>query len=266
MILHWFIVNNLLKSPQQTIATLFGYKSLENVSQNAIQVKNNKSDICKCCGRMQDAGYLDPKNILISKKANNLYSFKNLSSPFYCAYCYFIQKNYYKADTNHMADIIVFNDRYETKDFKTDSIKNDLYEIFLSPPKPPFVLMLKEQITATTVVNMSHCVKPTIDKDLIVVNYGLTPHLVPRKLTIKCLKDFIKIKNKYDTVEHILSDEVLFNRTKSPKYDYWFSLKLRENIAFREEYITFLNNHNESIRFVAKIMLATYIDKIKIRN
>lgn len=252
-------MNNLLKSPQKTIAKLFGYKALEKVSKNAITIINNQTYTCKCCGRLQDAGYLDPKNILISKKANNIYSFKNLSSPFYCAYCYFIQLNYYKSTTYNMSDIIVFNDRYEIKDFKTDSNKNDLYLIFKQPPKPPFILMLKEQISATAVVNMSHCVKPTIDKDLIVVNYGLTQHMVSRKLTLKCLKDFVNIKTNYNTKEHKLSDEVLFNRTKSVKYNYWFSVKLKANEEFVKEYKNFLNNYNDSIRFVAKIMLSTHL-------
>ena len=266
MILHWFIVNSIIKSPQKTIAKLFGYKKLAIVSQNAIQITRNDTYICKCCGKIQDDGYLDPKNILISKKANNLYSFKNLTSPFYCAYCYFIQINYYKSDTNYMSDILVFNDRYEIKDFKTNSIQNDLYDIFLSPPKTPFIIMLKEQIAATTVVNMSHCVKPTIDKDLIVVNYGLTQHIVSRKLTVKCLKDFVKIKNRYNTIEHKLSDEVLFNRTKSSKYNHWFSIKLKEDLNFIKEYKTFLNNYDENIRFVAKIMLATHLNKINTRK
>jgi len=259
-------VNNLIKSPQKTIAKLFGYTKLDIVSINAKHITKNKTYICKCCGRLQDTGYLDPTNILISKKANNLYSFKSLASPFYCAYCYFIQKNYYKLETNYMSDILVFNDRYEIKDFKTSSEQNDLYDIFISPPKLPFIIMLKEQITATVVVNMSHCVKPTIDKDLIVVNYGLTQHIVSRKLTIKCLKDFIKIKTRYNTTEHKLSDEVLFNRTKSSKYHYWFSLKLKENLNFMDEYKSFLNNYDESIRFVAKIMLATHLNKINTRK
>lgn len=52
---------------------------------------------------------------------------------------------------------------------------------------------------------------------------------------------------------------MLFNRTKSVKYNYWFSVKLKANEEFVKEYKNFLNNYNDSIRFVAKIMLAAYL-------
>ena len=38
-------------------------------------VKCNKT--CKCCGKIQDIGYLDPQNVLVSISANNIYSFLN---------------------------------------------------------------------------------------------------------------------------------------------------------------------------------------------
>lgn len=88
--------------------------------------------------------------------------------------------------------------------------------------------MIKEQITASAIVNMTHRVKPTIDKNLIIGNYGLTQHIVDRKHTLQCLKDFIRLKTHLNK-EIKASDEVFFNRTKSTKYDFWFTPNLRAN-------------------------------------
>lgn len=262
-------MNDLINQPQKVIAKLFGYSELDtNISINASVVYENKVNLyCKCCGRIQDIGYLDPQNVLINISANNIYSFLNLSSQFFCAYCYYIQKNYQiryqKIKSTDIGDIVVFENHYEKKEFKTDSTKNDLYFIFKTPPKPPFIIMLKEQITATAIVNMSHRVKPTIDKNVMVVNYGLTQHIVDRKHTLQCLKDFVKIKTVFQKLGLKVSDEVLFNRTKSTKYDFWFTPSLRANEKFLKIYRNFLNTYNESTRFVAKIMLQTYIEHNK---
>jgi hypothetical protein len=123
--------------------------------------------------------------------------------------------------------------------------------------------MLKEQITATAIVNMTHRVKPTIDKNLIIVNYGLDQHIVDRKHTLQCLIDFVKIKTTVQKLELKVSDEVFFNRTKSTKYDFWFTPNLRANEEFLKIYKDFFNTYNESTRFIAKIMLQTYIEHNK---
>lgn len=262
-------MSDLINYPQKVIADLFGYSHIDtDVSINATVVYKNKDNYpCKCCGHIQDSGYIDPTNILISKKANHIYSYQNIKSPFFCTYCYFIQNNYQeryqKIKSTDIGDIVVFENHYEKKEFKTDSIKNDLYFIFKTPPKPPFIIMLKEQITATAIVNMSHRVKPTIDKNVMVVNYGFTQHIVDRKHTLQCLKDFVKIKTAFQKLGLKVSDEVLFNRTKSTKYDFWFSPNLRANEEFLKIYRNFLNTYNESTRFVAKIMLQTYIEHNK---
>ena len=262
-------MSDLIHQPQKVIAKLFGYTTIDtNVSINATVVYDNKDNLsCKCCGHIQDSGYIDPKNILISKKANHLYSFQNIKSPFFCTYCYFIQANYQeryqKIKSTDIADIVVFENHYEKKDFKTDSLKNDLYFIFKTPPKPPFIIMLKEQINASAIVNMAHRIKPTIDKNLIVLNFGLTQYIVDRRYTLQCLKDYVKIKNELNNLEIKASDEVFFNRTKSSKYDFWFTPKLRYDDSFLKVYRDFINKYNESTRFVAKIMLQTYIAQTK---
>ena len=262
-------MSDLINQPQKVIAKLFGYTTIDtNVSVNAKVIYENKDNlICKCCGHIQDSGYLDKHHILINISANNIYSLLKPHSEFMCGYCYYIQKNYQlryqKIKSTDIADIIVFENRYEKKDFKTDSTKNDLYFLFKTPPKPPFIIMLKEQITASAIVNMAHRVKPTIDKNLIVVNYGLTQHIVDRKHTLQCLKDYVKIKNELNSLKIKASDEVFFNRTKNTKYDFWLTPKLRYDDIFLKIYRDFINSYNESTRFVAKIMLQTHIEKTK---
>ena len=262
-------MSDLINQPQKIIAKLFGYTTIDtNISINATLVYENKDNLpCKCCGKIQDIGYLDPQNVLVSISANNIYSFLSPKSQFFCTYCHYIQKNYQlryqKIKSTDIADIVVFENHYEKKEFKTDSTKNDLYFIFKTPPKPPFIIMLKEQITATAIVNMTHRVKPTIDKNLIIVNYGLTQHIIDRKHTLQCLKDFIRLKTHLNKREIKASDEVFFNRTKSTKYDFWFTPNLRTNEEFLKIYRDFLNTYNESTRFVAKIMLQTYIEHNK---
>lgn len=265
-------MSNLINCPQKVIAKLFGYVEIDTkVSINTTVVYENKDKLpCKCCGNIQDFGYLDPNNFLINKKTNHIYSFQNIQSSFFCSYCYYIQSNYQeryqKVKSTDIADIVVFENYYEKKEFKTDFTKNDLYFLFKTPPKPPFIIMLKEQINASAIVNMSHRVKATIDKECIVVNYGLQQHIVSRKNTLRCLKDFVKIKTNFNKQELKVSDEVLFNRTKNSLYNRWFSYKLRSDGEFLKIYRDFLNSYNESTRFVAKIMLQAYIEQTKKEN
>ena len=75
-----------------------------------------------------------------------------------------------------------------------------------------------------------------------------------------CSGEDKKVSTSIDnqTKEIIISEDVLFNRSKSSYYDNWFSQKLRENKEFMLKYTKFINNYSEDIRYVAKIMLATY--------
>lgn len=263
-------MNNLVTSPQKTIAKLFGYKYTPiNTPKKVYYIENNNAYRCKSCGLVQDEGYFDKTHVLINKKSNHLYSFKEPNSPFFCSYCNFIQTNYqlkFQQNKLHdIADIVVYKDYYIPMDFKTNSIKNDLYFLIKNPPKPPFIIMLKEQKSITSIVNMSHVVKPTLDENLLVINYGLNQHLINPKNILDCLEEYIKLKSIYNN-DHTLTDEVLFNRNKNTKYNLWLSVSLLQNEDFLKEYRVFLNRYNESTRFIAKIILNTFLTQKDLTN
>jgi len=264
-------MNDLLISPQKTIAKLFGYQYTPIKTPKKVTfITQNTTYQCKSCGIVQDEGYYDKTHVLISSKSNHLYSFKEPSSPFYCSYCNFIQLNYQKKfqkmPLNDIADIVVYKNHFEQMEFKTESTKNDLYFLLTSPPEPPFIIMLKDQKSITSIVNMSHTVKPTIDKNLFVINYGLSQHMVIRNTIFKCLNDYSKLKMTFNNSDHKLSDEVLFNRNKNTKYTLWLSTNLLQNNDFVNEYRNFINKYNESTRFVAKIILKTFLTQKDTHN
>jgi len=256
-------MNDFIKFPQKNIAKIFGYKGLlKTVTRNVHIIKDNTTYKCKVCGKVHDTGYLDPINTLLQVKSNDTYSHADILSPFLCAYCYYIQNHYAKKlqnpPINNIGDIIVFPNRYESKNFKTTLLNNDLLQLFMNPLKAPYYILLKDQVTNNTIVNMSHTVKATVDSELIVVNYGLKSLICPRLVTLNCLDDALLLLDKYNTQEITLTEDVLFNRSKSSYYDNWFTYKLRENKEFMLKYTKFINNYSEDIRYVAKIMLATY--------
>ena len=264
-------MSDFIKYPQKTIAKLFGYKDLlKTVTRNVTIITNNTEHYCKICGRMQDEGYIDNLNTLIQVKSNDTYSHKNISSSFLCAYCYYIQNNYAKKLQNppidNIGDIIVFEDRYESRDFKTSSLSNDLLQLFISPLQTPCYILLKEQVTSNTIVNISHTVKVTLDSEIIVINYGLRNLICPKKLTINCLDEALILIDRFNTKEIKLADDVLFNRSKNSKYDRLFTYKLRGDKEFMLNYTQFINSYSEDIRMVAKIMLITYKEFKKVKN
>ena len=61
-------MSDLINQPQKIIAKLFGYTTIDTkISINATLVYENKDNLpCKCCGKIQDIGYLDPQNVLVS--------------------------------------------------------------------------------------------------------------------------------------------------------------------------------------------------------
>lgn len=251
--------NHLVINPQGTLARVFGYKSLDKNINGFVE--NNEIHVCKMCGYTKKEGYLDPKNSLIGDKTNSLYSFADVSSPFLCAECFYNYKNYAKklqaGKIGDMADIILFEDRFEEKDFLSGSKDNDLYKIFTNPPKPPFVIMLKK-LAGTSIVDMGHTIIPTIDKEVIVVHYGLNKFICPRQKTLQCMQDAMNIIDEFNNKHHKVSDDVLFNRQKSESHHSYLSFKLRNNDEFMKKYSEFLTNYDDGIRTVAKIMFNTF--------
>lgn len=260
------IQNTLINAPQKIIAKHFGFTKPAIVTNRIKVLTNNITYACKCCGNIQDQGYLDPRNTLITRTNNYMYSYKELSSPFLCCYCHYIAynflKQYQKNKIGDIGNIIVFEDNFEFKDFNTSSFENNLYEIIKNPPKAPFLIMLKEQINASTITNMSHNVKPTIDQEIIIVNYGLANYTVFRMQVLNCLNTYFNIRQKQDSNIHNTIDEFFFNKSNSDKFHFVFS-NIKKNEQLFNNFISFIKKYNEDTRFVSKIILRTYFKKEK---
>ena len=175
--------------------------------------------------------------------------------------------NAYRA-MNDIADVVVYDEHFEPKDFRSTSTNNDLYNLFKRPPEPPFTVLLKKQKGTTFEFN-AHMAKETVDKNYIAVNFGINTYLIDRKKVFECLKDAEAIlkkhrKNKTTKQEAFnVSDDVLFNRATSLNYDNYFHIKLRSNMFFMDDYKRFVNKYDQGTRIVAKIMLNTYRNKEK---
>lgn len=256
--------NPLVINPQWVLAKLFGFTGIDESIKGA--TKENSRHRCKMCGMIKKEGYIDPKNTLVGAKTNSLYTFRDVSSPFMCGECFFNYKNYANklqaVKKGDMADLILFPDRFEHKNFLSSSKENELYDLFKSPPKTPFVVMLKE-LKGNSMLDMGHLIYPTIDPRVIVVHYGQTTHICPRQRTLSCMEDALAIIGQFNNKDHKVSDDVLFNRQKSEMHHQYLSMKLRKNPEFMRAYGDFLANYDESVRFVAKIMFNTYREEQK---
>ncbi len=260
------IENILVKYPQKIIAKHFGFTKNAIVTRRIKILTNNTSYKCKCCGNIQDQGYLDSKNTLITRTNNYMYSYKQLSSPFLCSYCHFIAynflKQYQKVKIGDIGNILVFENKLYFKDFNTSSYKNDLYGLIKSSPKPPFIIMVKEQINASTITNMSHSIKPTIDSEVFNINYGLETFTISRRIVLQCLDSYYDVRQKQNEEIQNKLDELFFNKNNSDKFHFIFA-SVAKNKELLNIFIAFINKYNEPTRFVAKILLRTYFIKEK---
>jgi hypothetical protein len=109
---------------------------------------------------------------------------------------------------------------------------------------------------------MSHNVKPTIDQEIIIVNYGLANYTVFRIQVFNCLNTYFNIRQKQDSIIHNTIDEFFFNKSNSDKFHFVFS-NIKKNKQLFNNFISFIHKYNESTRFVSKIILRTYFKKEK---
>lgn len=258
------MLTDFIQVPQKYIANMFGFNNLFIKTTRNVQIIEHNYELkCKMCGNIQDKGYIDPLNTLIPIKTNSLYTYKKLISPFICSYCHFIQSNYSSSlqsnVTQDIGNLILFEDRYEYQDFKVNSVNNYLYELLMNPPIPPYYVMIKKQLSATTFVNMSHTIKPTLNNSTLVINYGNDTYNVNQSSIIQCLEYYLNIfKNMTDLN---IADEVLFNSISSSRYNDWFSYNLRNNDIFLQKYRKFLSLFNKETRFISKLVLKTYLTR-----
>lgn len=264
------------KMPKITDFSFFD--GIPKKSKNKIKtVVDNNTEVCRVCGTVQLNGFLDPELLLIEDSTNNLYTWADVNSYFHCFACFYNYKNYAKkmqgkgnaGSTKVIGDIgnvIIYPSKREECDFLTSSTKNKLYEIFKKPIKAPYVVMLKKLAGLSAMVDMAHTSVPTIDSNIIIVNYGNDVFRCPRKKTLECIRDGDMLIQKFNNKEHKVSDDTPFNRQTSEGYNSYLTEKLRRNSAFMKEYSDFISKYDKGIRFVSKIMLETYREEQKQKN
>lgn len=258
--------NILIKYPQKVIAKHFGFTKNITVTNRIKVLTNNSIHQCKCCGNIQDQGYIDPKNTLITRTNNYMYSYNQLSSPFLCSYCHFISynflKQYQKNKIGDIGNILVFEKKFYFKNFNSSSYENDLFKLFKTPPKPPFIIMIKEQINASTITNMSHNIKVTIDTEVFNINYGLNTFIVFRLNVLKCLDSYYEIRQGQNSEIYNKLDVLFFNKSNTDKFHFILA-SVSKNKELLNTFVSFINEYNEETRFVAKILFKTYFIKVK---
>lgn len=254
--------NALTKNPPLVLANLFGLKeNFKKVENKKITFIEDNSE-CKClmCGRIQAHGYMDPSKQLLGPNTNAFYDYVQPASPFLCTSCHYAYTHYkvsmqkdLNMDYGDMANIILFEDYFEAKNFNSDEA-NELYDIFINPPKEAFAILLKA-IKGNTFEIATYKYIPTVDSELIVVNYGTAQFFTPRVLTLECIKHAERIFKEGKKRKVKISEDVLFNRALKEDYNHWFTDKLRSDAWFMSQYEEFMNLYSYDVRFVAKMML-----------
>ena len=264
--------NELVENTQKRITKLFGFeknfKTSDKVSKLCSFTKENTTHKCKMCGITQQEGFMDAKNTLIGTSTNAFYDFVQPRSPFVCSYCQYAYANYKKNMQTDLdktygdfSNIIIFNDFYIEKNFNSNE-ENEMYDIFVNPPKEAFTILMKN-IKGNTFVHGSFKAIPTIDSELIVINYGVTQFYAPRAKTLECIAKAEEIFAEAKKKKINVSEDILFNRSLSESYNKWFTLTLRNNAWFLEKYNQFINAYSQDVRFIAKTMLLRYRKEIK---
>lgn len=269
-------MSNLLENPQKHIAKLFGYNEdfarlMTTMPAKTVALYDNTEHDCMMCGSRHTKGALTVEHL--SDRYNNCYSFADTSSPFVCEYCLYNALNYDVKDKkeadgitparfSRMGNIIITDDCIEP------FTKDDLfaYVIRQKEYKLPFVAMLASMQGTFAISDSAHTVAPTVDDDLLVVNYGNEVHRVSRYGVVECMKEVSKLLERYNSGEFRrekikLTSEVLFNWTRSKNYNEYFTMKLRNLEPFRNDLEAFLTRYNTSMRFIAGMLYKRYIEQ-----
>ena len=86
--------------------------------------------------------------------------------------------------------------------------------------------MVKEQINASTITNMSHSIKPTIDSEVFNINYGLETFTISRRIVLQCLDSYYDVRQKQNEEIQNKLDELFFNKNNKLLYLPHFYKKL----------------------------------------
>lgn len=260
----------LIEHPTRAIALAFGYEEeLRTSDKKGISVvSDNATHRCCSCGRKHNRGYLmSDKKELFSDRTNNFYSYAEPQSNFICEYC---EYTYFHTNANTnpikkaITDCVVsFNE--ETNKFEanfynnstTEKSSNGMFNLVMNTPKSPFIVLLRKA-KGTRFHDNSHTAVATIDKDMLVLNYGNDIYRASRKKIINALEDFIEISLKHKKLK--ASDGLMFNNTESPKMNDYFSFRIRSDKEYHTVYSNFITKYNKGERLSAKIMLLNYLE------
>lgn len=217
-------------------------------------VNNNELSRCIMCGNCHKIGYrLQNKGALsqiIEDSFNEAYAFKAKSSDFICEYCVWASKNYNKLK---MLNIIVAND-YKKAFIASSGVDNELYDILLNPPEPPFAILINSR--GKVLENMVFSAKASVSKELICIQYG-----TERTLWVNVKKIFECVEQGYSLInKHGVNDDFFFNRTASVEFQLKSKLFNKEEdheilIDLKE----FLKSFGRDTRIVAKMILKRWL-------
>jgi hypothetical protein len=257
--------------PQKMIAEKFGYKRNFHPITDKRKfkwVENNEKYRCRMCGRIHPEGYLDPERKLIGGNSNDLYTYVFPRSPFLCSYCQYNMGHYMRKLQKDLDRVygdmggVIVTEKGVTEINTLANDKSELYDILLSPPKEPFILIGKEY-AGTSLVNGTHRAKPTLDAALIAYNYGAMTYYVDPRAVFRALDDWQKITEEATRLKIKFSDDLLFNNLKSEEYQLWYSPKLLGNEWFTARLTEFLSEYDEGTRKVAKTIARRWLKEKK---
>lgn len=243
------------------------FPKMSKKDENLIFITDENED-CKClyCGNIHDKGYKSQNGAkhlaktMVSDTYNEIYSLGSKDN-FICEYCGFASISYGSDGANEngkktpfglkMLNCLITSDyNKEYKYFNSDD-KNELFGILKNPPKPPFVILINSR--ATVLENVVFTAKPTLSKDWIVVNYGLSNLMINPNEVFECLAEANNLASEFEiepTSDHI------FNRQD----DVVFQLKgLRDNDEFMNKIGLFISKYDRDCRLVAKMIQRVYL-------
>lgn len=260
-------MSDIVNNPPKAIAIAFGYehKMLPESKKYNIIKENATQHKCMMCGRVQKRGYLMKKDLdLIGIKQTNMYSFSNKQSLFLCEYCNFCNASYEAAKNKlkmPMTDCIIFekNGKIEV-DFKNNLVGTDdgngIYELITNTPEPPFIFLFRKAKGNRFYEHWYKAV-PTVDKKLIVINFGYDKLVVSPKHVLNLLADFQIFSDKHKKTK--IPDGVVFNNVAHAKLNQNFSHNMRSDEEAHRDYSELLSKYSSpAVRIVAKTMLNEY--------
>lgn len=258
-----FILNKIDNKSKDAVLYYYDNKSLFSTTE-VKKLKITKENVIPCalCGKTHTIGYTANNETeliqtIISDTYNECYAIQ--TSNFICEYCGYSLKAYGSPNKallgKKMVNVLIHDGKAIEKSFNSDE-KNDLYNILVNPPKPPFVIMINSR--GTVLENLVFSSKATISKGLIIVNYGLNNLEVNPDEVFSSIEDAKRIAATYgievnsDSIWN-RADEVSIQVKRTGKKG---AIDLN---SFYNDMGLFIDKYNRDCRLVAKMILNAYL-------